>query len=136
MRARSVFYLPVSFLVLAVPCGLGDLIFPTKGSNVGPLQWKHGVLTTGPPGKALFACTLNSLFSVWLMIGVPLLVFIYLCFLCFSFSFQKYCCFHIQNSYERVTLVLWLFELLIKMWIFFGMFCLKQITCETRLNST
>ena len=23
--------------------------FPDRGSNPGPLQWKHGVLTTGPP---------------------------------------------------------------------------------------
>ena len=84
------FYFPVSFLVLAVPCGLEDLVFPTKGSNVVLLQWKRGVLTIGLPGEALFACTLNSLFSVWPMIGVPLIVFIYLCFLCFSFSFQIY----------------------------------------------
>ena len=27
-------------------------IFPTQGSNPGPLHWEHGVLTTGPPGKS------------------------------------------------------------------------------------
>ena len=27
--------------------------FPDQGSNLRPLQWKHGVLTTGPPGKSL-----------------------------------------------------------------------------------
>ena len=27
--------------------------FPNQGSNPCPLQWKHGVLTTGPPGKSL-----------------------------------------------------------------------------------
>ena len=27
--------------------------FPNWGSNLRPLQWKHGVLTTGPPGKSL-----------------------------------------------------------------------------------
>ena len=27
--------------------------FPNGGSNLHPLQWKHGVLTTGPPGKSL-----------------------------------------------------------------------------------
>ena len=33
------------FLVHCVACGILDR---TKG----PLQWKHGVLTTGPPGKS------------------------------------------------------------------------------------
>ena len=28
-------------------------IFPDQGSNLCTLQWKHGVLTTGPPGKPL-----------------------------------------------------------------------------------
>ena len=27
--------------------------FPDQGSNPCPLQWKHGVLTTGPPGNSL-----------------------------------------------------------------------------------
>ena len=27
--------------------------FPDQGSNLGPLQWEHRVLTTGPPGKSL-----------------------------------------------------------------------------------
>ena len=27
-------------------------IFPDQGSNPCPLHWKHGVLTTGPPGKS------------------------------------------------------------------------------------
>ena len=26
--------------------------FPDQGSNLCPLQWKCGVLTTGPPGKS------------------------------------------------------------------------------------
>ena len=26
--------------------------FPDQGLNLCPLQWKHGVLTTGPPGKS------------------------------------------------------------------------------------
>ena len=29
-------------------------IFPNQESNSGPQQWKHGVLTTGPPGNSLF----------------------------------------------------------------------------------
>ena len=27
--------------------------FPDQGLNLCPLQWKCGVLTTGPPGKSL-----------------------------------------------------------------------------------
>ena len=26
--------------------------FPDQGLNPCPVQWKHGVLTTGPPGKS------------------------------------------------------------------------------------
>ena len=29
-----------------------NLKFLDQGSNPCPLQWKHGVLTTGPPGKS------------------------------------------------------------------------------------
>ena len=29
------------------------IIIPNQGSNPCPLQWKHGVLTTGWPGKSL-----------------------------------------------------------------------------------
>ena len=29
-----------------------DLSFPNQGSNLYPLQWKHRVVTTGPPGKS------------------------------------------------------------------------------------
>ena len=28
------------------------VIFPDQGSNPCPLHWKHGVLTSGPPGKS------------------------------------------------------------------------------------
>ena len=28
-------------------------MFPDLGSNLHPLQWKHGVLATGPPAKSL-----------------------------------------------------------------------------------
>ena len=28
-------------------------LFPDQGSNPGPWQWEHGVLTTGPPGNSL-----------------------------------------------------------------------------------
>ena len=35
--------------VLAAPWGF---LFPDQGSYLGPLQWEHGVLATGPPGKS------------------------------------------------------------------------------------
>ena len=33
--------------------------FPEQGSNVGPLHCRHGVLTTGPPGKS------HGLYFTW-----------------------------------------------------------------------
>ena len=51
------------FMYLAVPClscGSWDLLvaacgiqFSNQGSNLGPLHWERGVLTTGPPRKSL-----------------------------------------------------------------------------------
>ena len=35
----------------ALSCGMRDLV-PDQGSNLGPLHWEHGVLTTGRPGKS------------------------------------------------------------------------------------
>ena len=35
--------------LLVVACGI---YFPDQGLNLGPLHWKHGVLTAGPPGKS------------------------------------------------------------------------------------
>ena len=29
------------------------ILIPSPGTTVSSLQWKHGVLTTGPPGKSL-----------------------------------------------------------------------------------
>ena len=40
----------IFFSFLATPLGMWN--FPDQGSNPCPLQWKHGVLTTGPPGKS------------------------------------------------------------------------------------
>ena len=36
------------------PCFFGHTMqnFPNQGSNLCPPQWKHGILTTGPPGKS------------------------------------------------------------------------------------
>ena len=41
-------------VVLAMPHSMGDLSSPTRDQTLCPLQWKRGVLTTGPPGKSLF----------------------------------------------------------------------------------
>ena len=39
----------VCLFVLAVPCGLWNLSFPTRDWTYGHQQWKRRVLTTGPP---------------------------------------------------------------------------------------
>ena len=36
-----------------------DLRFPDQGLNPCPLQWKHGALTTRPPGSPWFTCSLH-----------------------------------------------------------------------------
>ena len=45
-------FLPFFFFFFFWLCHLGTL-FPNQGSNPCPLHWKHGVLTTGLPGKSL-----------------------------------------------------------------------------------
>ena len=37
---------------LAEPRNMWDFKFPNQGWNLCPLQWKHAVLTTGPPGNS------------------------------------------------------------------------------------
>ena len=37
--------------------------FPDQGSNLHPLHWKRGVLTTGPPGKSQSLCFCHRIFS-------------------------------------------------------------------------
>ena len=45
-----VFLLVVLFVCLfAAATRMQDPQFPNQGSNPCPLQWKHGVLTNGPP---------------------------------------------------------------------------------------
>ena len=41
-------------------CGMRDLV-PNQGSNPCPLQWKCGVLTTGPPRKSQMSTLLTAL---------------------------------------------------------------------------
>ena len=36
---------------------------PSQGSNPWPLQWKCGILTTGPPGKSPYLFSFMAFFS-------------------------------------------------------------------------
>ena len=49
------------------------------GSNLSPLQWKHSVLATGPPGQSqplLFKLnSLNKLDRLWVPLNCPTLFF-------------------------------------------------------------
>ena len=47
----SLFLIFIYLVVLGLSCSKTDLI-TWWGSNPRPLQWKHGVLTTGPPGES------------------------------------------------------------------------------------
>ena len=38
--------------------------FKDQGSNPGPWQWKHEILTTGPPGNSLFGSILNFIMCI------------------------------------------------------------------------
>ena len=53
----SIFFFLSLSLLLAVPYSLQDL---SSQSDIKPrpMQWKHQVLTTGPPGNSLFAASL------------------------------------------------------------------------------
>ena len=59
------------FFFLAVQHGLWD-----HGLNLGPRQWEHRVLTTGPPGNSStnsFPSVWNFIsFSLWAHVSVPL----------------------------------------------------------------
>ena len=45
--------------------------FPDQGSNLCPPYWKHGVLTTGPPGKSQIHIIVRNLgyFQVWVLLS-------------------------------------------------------------------
>ena len=55
-----------------------DLTFPTgQGSNPGPLQWKHGVLTIGPPRNphlSLFTQVVHPLYGTNVVLKVSNMV--------------------------------------------------------------
>ena len=57
------FILFIYLFILAVPRGMCDLSSPV-GGNPLPLQWKHKVLTTGPPG--------NSQHRSWIAMSSPI----------------------------------------------------------------
>ena len=52
------------FILLATQCSMWN--FHNQGLNPQPLQWKHRILTTGPPGKSretIFDELLDLLFT-------------------------------------------------------------------------
>ena len=51
------------FVCLATLCSRQN--FPNQGSNPCPLHWKHGVLTTGQPGK--FLCSVFQELFTWFL---------------------------------------------------------------------
>ena len=54
------------FFFFAVPCGLWNLSSLTRVWTRAPRQWKHGVLTTGPPGNSPRIC------NFWWIGHIPL----------------------------------------------------------------
>ena len=66
-QGSSLFPVSISFFFFFKLWGLWSLRswFPHQGLNLGPPQWKHRVLTTGPPGNSPFW------FPVW-SLAVPL----------------------------------------------------------------
>ena len=49
------------FIFLAAPRGLAGSWFPDQGLNLGPRQWKPGILTIGPPGNSVLFVFQNTL---------------------------------------------------------------------------
>ena len=45
-------WLSILFIFLVMLCGMWDLSSPTRDQTCA-LQWKHKVLTTGPPGSPI-----------------------------------------------------------------------------------
>ena len=44
---------------------------PSQGSNLGPLHWELGVLTSGPPGKSMCSGFDGDVFSICPYCGIP-----------------------------------------------------------------
>ena len=49
----GIFHFVVVVVCLGPLRGMWDPYFPDQGVNLYPLQWKHGILTTGLPQKSL-----------------------------------------------------------------------------------
>ena len=61
------------YLFLAIPHSMRDLSSPDQRLNPCPLQWKHGVLTTGLPGKSRLLVSLSTHNVVYVPCIRPLL---------------------------------------------------------------
>ena len=57
------------FSYLAVPHSMQDASSPEQGSNPHPLHWKHGVPTTGLPGKSLWFLYVVSCRIFFFLVG-------------------------------------------------------------------
>ena len=61
-------------LFLAMLCGMQDLSSLTKDRTHASCKWKHGILTTRPPGKSHFLTFLKIkvqlIYNVVLILGV------------------------------------------------------------------
>ena len=83
------------FFFLATPLGMPDLSSPTRECNPLPLRWKHGVLSTGPPGKPMCIFKHGSCCGFWesshWLVLFLFNLFIYLLFL-FLAALGLHCC--------------------------------------------
>ena len=53
--------------LFVVACGIQFPVqFPDWGLNPGPMNWEHGVLATGPPGKSL-EIIFDTLQRIWIL---------------------------------------------------------------------
>ena len=73
--------------------------FPDQGSNLCPLHWKCGILTTGPPGNSLYPSYISSTLGKW---------FMHWTFICFSMSVSllslSACLFAAVISFTKINL--------------------------------
>ena len=53
-----ILYFETTYLFIVIPHSLWDLLH--QGLNLNPQQWKHGVLTTRPPGNSQYFLTLTE----------------------------------------------------------------------------
>ena len=47
------------FFVCLLLCVVCRILVPQPGIKLSPLQWKHQILTAGPPGSSFIHCNLN-----------------------------------------------------------------------------